>query len=381
MIDKSSACRIQFRTSAGPLAPLGFASGFAPVMDDSGLRLALQNLAQGLSLSRSQATAAFDVVMSGGATPAQAGALLLGLRAKGESADELAGAAQALRSAMLPVSVDEPDALVDTCGTGGGRVGTLNLSTAAAFIVAGAGVPVAKHGNRSYTSRSGSADVLEALGIDISIGPEKAVRVLRSSGLVFLFAPTYHPAMRHLAAVRKELGVPTIMNLLGPLVNPARVHRQVIGVADRSRAPLLAEALARLGTRHALVLHGAVGMDEISPTGCTYVWEVAEGNIRTSELNPARYGLECDDLGGLAGGDPSDNAARIEMLLSSGGNAAVRCAALLNASAALYVSGNQWSFEDSVSRARSSLESGAAASVLTRLRAAAPRREAAKSEK
>jgi anthranilate phosphoribosyltransferase len=169
---------------------------------------------------------------------------------------------------MVRLEMDDREILVDTCGTGGGRVGTINVSTAAAFIVAGAGVSVAKHGNRSYTSKSGSADVLEALGIDVSLDPSRAADVLRASGLVFLFAPAYHPAMRHLAAVRKELGVSTIMNLLGPLVNPAGVTRQVIGVADEERGPLMAEALAGLRARHALVLHARVGMDEISPAGC-----------------------------------------------------------------------------------------------------------------
>jgi anthranilate phosphoribosyltransferase len=275
---------------------------------------------------------------------------------------------------MVRLETDGPDRLVDTCGTGGGRVGTLNISTAAAFVVAGAGVPVAKHGNRSYTSRSGSADVLEALGIDIGIAPERAGEVLSSVGLVFLFAPTFHPAMRHLAPVRKELGIATIMNLLGPLVNPAGVTRQVIGVADESRAPLVAEALAGLGARHALVLHAAVGMDEISPAGRTLVWEVAEGRSRKWELDPADYGLECDDLEDLAGGEPAENAARIQELLSGQGNVAVRCAVLLNAAAALYVSGNGWSFEESVDRAASALKSGAGAKVLARLRAAAPAR-------
>src|SRR5215212_2550208 len=229
--------------------------------------------------------------MQGEATPVQTAALLMGLRAKGETADELAGAASALRNAMVRVELENPDTLVDTCGTGGGRIGTLNVSTAAAFVVAGAGVAVAKHGNRSYTSRSGSADVLEALGIDIELTPSRAPEVFRAAGLVFLFAPTYHPAMRHVGPVRRELGVATIMNLLGPLVNPAGVVRQVIGVADRARAPLVAEALAMLGTRHALVLHANVGMDEISPSGTTSVWEVKAGSIHTWELSPADYGL------------------------------------------------------------------------------------------
>jgi anthranilate phosphoribosyltransferase len=300
----------------------------------------------------------------------------MGLRVKGETSEEVVGAAQALRGAMLRLEVSNRDALVDTCGTGGGQVGTVNISTAAAFIAAGAGVPVAKHGNRSYTSRCGSADVLEALGIDIGLEPGRAAEVLRSSGLVFMFAPTYHPAMRHLAPVRKELGLTTIMNLLGPLANPAGVTRQVVGVADASRGPLVAEALAGLNAKHALVLHAAVGMDEISPVGCTYVWEVAEGRTHSWELDPSRYGLECRHLDGLAGGEPAENAALIERFLSGQGSPAVRCAALLNAAAALYVSGNGWSFQESAERSRKALESGAASAALARLRLAAPTRTA-----
>jgi anthranilate phosphoribosyltransferase len=344
-----------------------------PVTNDSPLRLAIEQLAQGRSLDRQAAADAFGVLIQGAATPVQAAALLMGLRAKGETAEEVAGAALALRRAMVKLDTGNSATLVDTCGTGGGRVGTLNISTAAAFIVAGAGVPVAKHGNRSYTSRSGSADVLEALGIDINLPPDRGAAVLQAAGLVFLFAPLYHPAMRHLAPVRKELGVATIMNLLGPLVNPAGVSRQVIGIADRARAPLVADALAMLGARHALVLHAAVGMDEISPAGPTFVWEVRERGTSTWELAPARYGLECDDLDGLAGGEPSENGARIEQLLLGDGTSAVRCAVLLNAAAALYVSGNGWSLEEAVDRARGALDSGAGAAALKRLRAAAPR--------
>jgi anthranilate phosphoribosyltransferase len=343
------------------------------VTEDSALRSAVQKLSQRLSLEREEAGAAFDVLMEGRFSPAQAAALLIGLRIKGETPQEVAGAAQALRRAMLQADLGERDTLVDTCGTGGGRIGTFNISTAAAFIVAGAGIPVAKHGNRSYTSRCGSADVLEALGIDIVMDTREAGRVLRSSGVVFMYAPSYHPAMRHLAPVRKELGVPTIMNLLGPLANPAGVTRQVVGVSDGSRAPVLAEALVELGARHALVLHAAVGMDEISPSGCTCVWEVMEGSTRTWELNPASLGLECNDLEGLAGGEPQQNADLITRLLAGEESGVRRCVALLNAAAALYVSGNRWSLEESVDRARAALESGAAASALQRLRTAAPR--------
>jgi anthranilate phosphoribosyltransferase len=341
------------------------------VTDDAPLRSALHQVAQGLPLDREATAAAFGVLMCGGATPAQAGALLMGLRARGETVDEIAGAALALRRAMVRLETD-PDRLIDTCGTGGGRVGTLNISTAAAFIVAGAGVRVAKHGNRSFTSKSGSADVLEALGIDISLGPAAAAAVLRSVGLAFLFAPIYHPAMRHVGPVRKELGVTTIMNLLGPLANPAGVERQVVGVADQVRAPLVAGALAALGATHALVLHAEVGMDEISPSGSTQVWEVVNGSVRTWQLEPGQFELECSDLDGLAGGEPAENAARIERLLSGEASEAVRCAALLNAAAALYVSGNGWSLEESTQRARTSLSSGAGAQVLERLRKAAP---------
>jgi anthranilate phosphoribosyltransferase len=341
------------------------------VTEDNPLQQAVAVLAGGGSLSAEAAAEAFGVLMRGEATPALTAGLLMGLRAKGETAEEVAGAAHALRLAMLRVESEQPDRLVDTCGTGGGRVGTLNLSTAAAFVVAGAGVPVAKHGNRSYTSRSGSADVLEALGVRIELSAAAAAAVLRDAGLVFLFAPGFHPAMRHVGPVRRELGVPTIMNLLGPLVNPAGVRRQVIGVADRERAPLVAAALCRLGAAHALVLHAAVGMDEVCPCGRTGVWEVCDGAVAEWEIEPVRYGLDCDDLDGLAGGEPAENAQRIERLLA-GDDAmtAIRCAVLLNAAAGLYVAGGGWTFEEAVVRATASLDDGAALAALERLRRA-----------
>lgn len=344
-----------------------------PVTHDAALRSAIQQLAQGASLDRESSAAAFGTVMRGEATPVQIAALLMGLRTKGETPSEVAGAALALRSAMRRLEPDNAHLLVDTCGTGGGRVGTLNISTAAAFVAAGAGVSVAKHGNRSYTSRSGSADVLEALGIAIELSPSVAAELLRSVGLTFLFAPAYHPAMRHMGPVRKELGVPTIMNMLGPLANPAGVVRQVIGVSDPVRAELIAMTLATLGTRHSLVLHAAIGMDEISPSGTTQVWEVTDDKIQTWELLPADYKLECSDLNDLAGGEPAENAARIEKLLTGGGGGAVRCAVLLNAAAALYVSANDWSFEEAADRATTALDSGAAAQVLARMRQLAPK--------
>jgi len=342
------------------------------VTQDAPLRHALHQLSQGASLSSEAAAEAFAVVMRGEATAVQTAALLMGLRAKGETAEEVAGAARALRGAMVRLEVDDAGALVDTCGTGGGRVGTLNISTAAAFVVAGAGVPVAKHGNRSYTSRSGSADVLEALGVDILLSPARASEVLRRAGIVFLFAPTYHPAMRHAGPVRKELAVPTIMNLLGPLANPAGVRRQVVGVSSEDRAPLVAEALARLGATHALVLHAAVGMDEVSPSGSTRVWEVREGRVTTWAVSPDGLGLACDDLDGLAGGEPAENAGRLERLLAGGGTTVERCAVLLNAAAALYVAGRGWTMAEAAARAREALENGGAARALAELRRAAP---------
>ena len=308
--------------------------------------------------------------MRGEASPAQTAALLMGLRAKGETAEEIAGAARALRSAMVRLVADDPDSLVDTCGTGGGRVGTLNLSTAAALVVAGAGVPVAKHGNRSFTSRSGSADVLEALGVDISLSPDRAASVLRRAGIVFLFAPTYHPAMRHVGPVRKELGRADDHEPDRSAGQSAGAQRQVIGVSDRGRAPLVAHALAKLGAAHALVLHAAVGMDEVSPSGETMMWEIRDGTVETTEIRPADHGLECHDLEKLAGGEPAENALRIEELLAGRGREVERCAVLLNAAAALYVSGRGWTFEESLCRARDALDSGAGTETLMRLRSA-----------
>ena len=345
-----------------------------PVTHDAALRFAIQQLSQGAPLTREGSAAAFGVVMRGEATPVQIAALLMGLRSKGETPDEVAGAALALRSAMLRLDTEDPHLLVDTCGTGGGRVGTLNISTAAAFVVAGAGVAVAKHGNRSYTSRSGSADVLEALGIDIDLAPDAARDALESTKLTFLFAPAYHPAMRHMGPVRKELGVHTIMNLLGPLANPAGVVRQVVGVSEAARGKVVAETLAMLGTSHALVLHAAVGMDEISPSGPTLVWEVRDERVSTWELEPATFGLESGNLEDLAGGEPAENAVRIERLFAGQGSRVVRCAVLLNAAAALFVSANGWQMDEAVERAANALDSGAAAGVLERLRLTARRK-------
>jgi anthranilate phosphoribosyltransferase len=330
---------------------------------------AIAALAERRSLSEQQAADVFGAVMRGEATPGQIAGLLMGLRVKGETADEVAGAARAMRAAM--VRVDAPGArLVDTCGTGGG-VSTFNISTATAFVAAGAGAIVAKHGNRSYTSKCGSADVLEALGVRISLTADDATRVLREACVTFLFAPNFHPAMKHAGPVRRELGVPSVMNLLGPLANPAGVRRQVVGVADRERAPLMAAALARLGVDHAWVVHGRIGMDEIAPHGVTDVWEVRRDDVTEWELDAARYGLALPDVAPLAGGEPAANAARIERLLADGREDASGMAVLLlNAGAAIYVAGLTTSYEEGIARARDVVRSGAGHAALQRLRRA-----------
>src|SRR5213593_3086760 len=331
---------------------------------------AIAALAHRRSLTESQTTAVFTTVMQGAATPAQIAALLIGLRVKGETADEVAGAARALREAMVPVEATG-DHLVDTCGTGGGAVPTFNISTAAAFVAAGAGASVAKHGNRSFTSRCGSADVLEALGVRITLDAAQAARVLREACVTFLFAPTFHPAMKHAGPVRRELAVGSVMNLLGPLANPAGVRRQVVGVADADRAPLMAGALARLGAEHALVVHGRVGMDEIAPQGITDVWEVRSGTVTRWEIDPADHGLAVDDVTGLSGAEPPANAARIERLLGDGREDLAGLAALLlNAGAAIYVAGLVPSYADGVARAREVVRAGKGRDALERLRRA-----------
>lgn len=336
----------------------------------SPLHRAIAALANRQSLSEQHATDVFGAVMRGEATPVQIAALLIGLRVKGETAEEIAGAARALRQAMVRVEAQGAH-LVDTCGTGGGTVSTFNISTAAAFVAAGAGAAVAKHGNRSFTSQCGSADVLEALGVRIALEAADAARVLREACVTFLFAPNFHPAMKHAGPVRRELAVGSVMNLLGPLANPAGVRRQVVGVAEPDRAPLVAAALARLDTDHALVVHGRIGMDEIAPHGISDVWEVKQGDITRWELDPERYGLGVADVALLAGAAPAANAARIEALLGDGGpDVAGRAALLLNAGAAIYVAGLADSYADGITRAREVVRAGKGREALERLRRA-----------
>lgn len=339
---------------------------------DNSAASAIERLTRGERLGEELTTRAFRQLMNGEATPVQISALLVGLRVQGETGEEVAGAVRAMRDAMVRVSPGDRSHLIDTCGTGGGTVPTFNVSTAAAVIAVAAGATVAKHGNRSFTSKCGSADVLEVLGVELSIEPARAASLLDTTGMVFLFAQVFHPAMRHVAPVRKELGVPTIMNLLGPLSNPAGVQRQVVGVADPRWAPLVAEALRRLGVTHALVVHGEVGMDEIAPRGRTAVWEIRDGRVETWGLEPRTYGLEVDDLGTLVGGEPRQNADRIRRLFERpGADRAGRAAVLLNAAAGLYVAGIANDFADGVARAEEALERGGAREALERFIAAA----------
>lgn len=328
---------------------------------------------RGESLDGDETAAAFREVMSGEGAPALVAGLLVALRVKGETPAELAGAARALREAMTILAVADPSSLVDTCGTGGGVVPTFNISTAAALVAAGAGLRVAKHGNRSFTTRSGSADVLEALGVAIDIPAEAMGPVLEDAGIVFMFAPTMHPAMRHVGPVRRELGLETLMNMVGPLANPALAGRQVIGVADATRAELMAGALAELGTRHSLVVHGEPGMDEVSPLGTTTVIEVRERQVRRWSVEPGALGVSGHTAKDLAGAGPEENARVVQAVLRGKASRAAESAVVLNAAAALVVGGRASTLGAGMDVAREAIASGAARDALERLRRASRR--------
>lgn len=291
-------------------------------------------------LSIDDAETAFVEVMEGRATPVQVSALLVALRVKGERASEIAGGVRALKRAMIPVEAPADWTLVDTCGTGGGAVTTFNISTAAALIACGAGVRIAKHGNRSFSSRCGSADVLEALGIRIDLTPQQMSHVLARAGIVFMFAPLLHPAMKHVAPVRRELGMPTIMNVLGPLANPAGATRQIVGVSHPHLLELIAGGLQQLGHERAMVVHGAPGLDELSPLGHTTVIELKNGELSHYDVDPAHFGIVANGMKeDLAGHDPVHNARVIRDVLTGKSNKTARAAAVLNAAAAIYLAG------------------------------------------
>src|SRR5687767_13380273 len=295
------------------------------------VRTALAAVVEGRTLTREDARAAMGAVMDGDATPAQLAALLVALRMRGETIDELAGFAAAMRERV--VRVEAPQGAIDTCGTGGDRSGTFNISTTAALVVAAARVPVAKHGNRAVTSQSGSADVLQALGVRTDHDAGSASRALRELGFAFLFAPAFHPAMKHAGPTRREIGVRTAFNLLGPLTNPAGARRQVLGVGDGAAAPRLAEVLLRLGVERAFVVHGD-GLDELPLDGSGVLYDVTRDRIERHEIDAAAVGLARAQMSDLAGGDPGENARLTEAVLA-GDTGPRRDVVLLNAGAAL----------------------------------------------
>jgi anthranilate phosphoribosyltransferase len=324
----------------------------------------LGKLAAGAYLSRAEAAAAFDAMLSGEVTPAQMGGFLMGLRVRGESVDEITGAVTAMRAKMLRVEAP-PDA-IDVVGTGGDASGSYNISTLAAIIVAGCGVPVAKHGNRALSSRSGAADVLSALGVKIDLGPDAIARCIREAGIGFMFAPAHHPAMKNVAATRVELGTRTIFNLLGPLSNPAGVRRQMIGVFSRQWTQPLAQVLKNLGAERVWVVHGSDGLDEVTTAGPTSVTALENGNVTNFEISPEEVGLPRVKPEFLRGGDAAANAKALRGVLD-GEESAFRDVALINAAAALVVAGEAKTLKAGVELAAHSVDSGAAEKRLDRL--------------
>jgi anthranilate phosphoribosyltransferase len=328
------------------------------------------------SLSREEARVLMSEVLSGKCTDAQIAALLVALRMKGETVEEIVGFAEAIRAAATPLTIRRNstvdvsdtgrDALVDTCGTGGDASGTFNISTAAALVVAGAGVRVAKHGNRSISSKCGSADVMEALGVNINLSPARVSTCLEQVGIAFLFAPAVHSAMKHVQTARRALRLRTVFNLLGPLTNPAGASAQVVGVYSIDLVEKLAEALGILGLHRALVVHGLDGLDEITLTGPTRVAEVREGSVRTYEVTPEEFGLRRGSLQDISGGDAAANAAIIREILA-GKKSARRDVVLMNAAAALVAAGKADHLCDALPLATNSIDSGAAANKLDAL--------------
>ena len=326
------------------------------------LREALRKAASGQALAAGEAERALEEIMSGVASPEVTAALLTALRVKGESVGEIVGFARAMRH--FASKVEAPEDVVDTCGTGGDAKGTINVSTAAAFVARGAGVTIAKHGNRAATSLAGSADVLEALGAEIDLGPKEVGRCIREAGVGFMFARTHHPAMRHVVPVRAELPFRTIFNLLGPLTNPAGARRQIVGVFGAGYVRPMAEALGGLGAEKALVVHGRDGLDEITVTGPTLVAEVSGGEVSEYEISPQELGLGRHEPDGLLGGDARTNARILRDVFSGEENGAARDVVLANAGAAIYVAGQAGTLREGVRLAEESISTGAASKAL-----------------
>jgi anthranilate phosphoribosyltransferase len=329
-------------------------------------REALAVVATGKTLTRLEAEATMSSVMSGEATPAQLGALLAALHMRGETPEEIAGFASVLRANALRVVVDG-DA-IDVVGTGGDRSNSINISTISALVVAGAGGHVAKHGNRAASSQCGSADVLEALGVRIDLGPAGVASCVREAGIGFMFAPRYHPAMKHAGPVRREIGIRTVFNILGPLANPAGVRRYLLGVPSASLGETVARALAELGVERALVVHGTDGLDEISPSATTRTWEVAGSGVREGTLTPEVLGLRSSARSEILGGDAATNAAAARSVLDGTAGGA-RTAVLMNAGAACWVAGLAGSVREGVDVASRAIDSGAARTALVRFAA------------
>lgn len=340
------------------------------------VRAALAAVVEGKSLSMDQARGAMSSVMDGEATPSQLAALLVALRMRGETVEELAGFAAAMREHAL--RVEAPDGAIDTCGTGGDGSNTFNISTTAAIIAAAAGIPVAKHGNRAMTSACGSADVLETLGVATDLSPAEAGEALRADGFAFLFAQGYHPAMKHAGPTRREIGVRTAFNLLGPMTNPAGARRQVIGVGDPTAAPKMAEVLRLLGTERALVVHGK-GVDELPLDGSGVMYDVTPEGVVRSEVVAADLGLTPAPLSSLVGGTREENAALVEAVLG-GESGPRRDVVLLNTAAAFVAAGRAAGLRDGIALAAQTIDTGAATARLARLRAAKTARDAARPE-
>jgi anthranilate phosphoribosyltransferase len=337
------------------------------------IQAALNRVLDGHDLSRAEACEAMGSIMRGETTPAQIAGFLVALRAKGETADEIAGCADAMRAHVLAVRPQRDD-LVDTAGTGGDGARTLNISTAAALVAAAAGAGVAKHGNRAVSSASGSADVLEALGFELEQPPERIARSIDELGFGFLFAPAHHPAMRHAAAVRRELATRTVFNLLGPLTNPAGARAQIVGVYSPELVRTIADVLAQLGARRAFVVHGAGGIDELSPCGPNQLCEVVDGGVRERTIDPEELGIERCSPEELRGGSPAENAQAIHDVFA-GARGAAREAILLNAAGAVAAAGHADDLREGLDLARAAVDSGAAAGRLDRLVAFSRARE------
>ena len=335
-------------------------------MSQALIREVLGRLAAGQSMSEIQSEQVFDVIMGGAATPVQLGGLLMALRVRGETVDEITGAARSLRSRALTIAV--PEGAIDTCGTGGDGAGTYNISTAVAFVVAACGVPVAKHGNKASSSKSGSADVLSALGVRVDADLDLVCKSMEQTNLGFLMAPRHHLAMRNVAAARVELGTRTIFNLLGPLVNPAGITRQVVGVFSKHWVRPMAEVLGRLGAHHAWVVHGADGLDELTITGPSFVAEWKDGEVNTFAVHPSEADIPLCSSEVLKGGDAIFNARALTELLD-GVKGAYRDIVVFNAAAALIVAGKVTDLRAGAQMAAQAIDSGAAKAVLTSLAA------------